>query len=403
MIKVASQQQMKQTNAKAVFQLIRENRNMSRAKITKLTKLSPTTISSIVEQLIAQEMVVEAVPLPGSGAGRKAISLEVNPSGKYMIGMEIGPGRVMGTVYNLRNESIVSVSETFASEPEALVRSIRQAVSRLKTAVRDRFDDLMGIGIGLPAMLDADKKTILLSTVLDMEQVRLHEKLQEREEAPVFIEDNTILAATAEIAWMGNAPSPFIYLSIDEGVGASVFTGGQYLQGTNGVMLEIGHMSLDMNGKRCQCGNRGCFELYVSTSSLAAKIEKASIEDNASILSQIWRERPGEPAANVLAEALKSGDSAAGRILSELAAHLGNGIVNLIHIFNPETVVLGGGLAEIGEPLLKGVQERVGERAIPTFRDKCTIRLRNGNGNIVSFGASLYILSKVMDSYFLEL
>lgn len=401
-IKVASQQQMRQINAKSVFQLIKENQDISRATISKMTHLSPTTVSTIVEQLIERGMVVETVPLKGKGAGRKAMSLEVSHDNKFIIGIDLGPERIAGTVFNLRHDPVYTMTESFEQTPDALVQSVLQMINRLNIAVQDRFDELMGIGISVPALLDSEKETILLSTALNMENVNLHAYLAREVDAPIFIEDSTVLAATAEREWMGNTSSPFIYLSIDEGVGACIIVDDHYLQGANGVMLEIGHMSLDVNGELCQCGNRGCFERHVSTVTISQKVENEIKENPNSILDQLLRKSPEDPIEKVLAEAVNAGDSTAVHILSELASDLGNGIVNLIHIFNPETIVIGGGLAVIGDPLLDGVEAQVGNRAIQSFREKCTIRLKHPHENAVLCGASLFVLSKVLDTYFLD-
>lgn len=401
LIKVASQQQMKQTNAKTVFQLIHQNSNLSRAKIAKLTNLSRTTISAIVEQLMASGMVVETVPLDGIGAGRKAISLEVNHSNKHIIGVELGLEKISGTVFNLRNEPVYSQSIRL-EEGESIGESIQRVINQLIDAVKDRFDELMGICVGVPALLDSDKKTILLSTALNIENLNLHETLSGGQGVPIFIEDGTVLAATAERVWMGNEDSPFIYLSIDEGLGASVILDNQHIQGANKVMLEIGHMSLDMNGELCKCGNRGCFELYVSTLAVTEKIKQALRDGSNSLLRHIMEADKNKPVEIALSEAARAGDETAQRIISEVAMVLGNGMVNLIHIFNPEMIVIGGKLSALGEPLLAGVKHQIERRAILSFRENCSIRLKYNKENAVVFGAYYYALAHVLDSYFVE-
>lgn len=404
MIKVASQQQMKQTNARTVFQLIHGNRNLSRAKIAQITHLSRTTISAIVEQLMAQGMVIETAPLNGTGAGRKAISLEVNPSSKYIIGVELGVEQISGTVFNLRNEPVCS--ETLPLEARGdidIAAGIQLVIDRLKEGVRKKsYDELMGICVGVPALLDSDKRTLLLSTSLNVENLNLYQTLSGKQDVPIFIEDSTVLAATAERFWTGNADSPFIYLSMDEGLGASVMINNEHLQGANQVMLEIGHMTLDMNGDPCKCGNRGCFELYVSTLRLAQKVKQAVQKEPASLLSQLIGNTPSKPVELVLSEAAQAGDETARGMIGEIATVLGNGIVNLIHIFNPKMIVIGGKLSVLGEFMLSGVQEQVAGRAIPSFAHNCEIRLCCNNDDAVVCGAYHYALGQVMDSYFAE-
>ncbi|WP_256758365.1 ROK family transcriptional regulator [Cohnella sp. WQ 127256] len=400
MIQVVSQQQMKLSNTKSVFRLIQVNKNISRIAISKITKLSPTTISSIVDELMSKGIVVERLPLDNIGAGRKAISLEINDVKKYIIGMDLNQEGVTGTAFNLKMDPVFTIAERFNKktlEDVEIIRLLKSIINKLMKAVKGDFNELLGVCIGIPALLDPVKQSIVISTALNIENIDLYHSLQAEFDFPIFFENETLVAATAEKEQYEKSTSPFIYLSINEGLGARVIINDQFLQGANGDSIEIGHMSVDLNGAQCSCGNRGCFELLVSTNVLAVKTNKAMANNTDSILSELMS-KEGVSIESAIANAVLMNDPLAIQIVDEIAIDLGNGIVNVINIFNPEMIVIGGRLSTLGDRLLLGVQKQAEKRAIKPFFERCTIGLVKQRDNTISRGAAIYTLNRVIES-----
>jgi N-acetylglucosamine repressor len=399
MIEVVSQQQMKQSNTKSVFRLIQSNKNISRIAISKMTKLSPTTISSIVDDLMSKGIVVERLPMESKGAGRKAISLEINDIKKFIIGMDFNQEGISGTAFNLKNEPIITIVDRFKKETlenNEIISMLKSIIYKLMNAVQDRFDELLGVCIGIPALLDPAKQSIVLSTALNIENIDLYHSLHEEFNFPIFFENDSLVAATAEKEQYDKSTSPFIYLAINEGLGARVIINDQFLHGADGF-LEIGHMSVDVNGAQCSCGNRGCFELLVSITALTVNTYKALSHNPTSILHELLENKQVN-IESAIATAIQMNDALAMQIVDEMAIDLGNGIVNLINIFNPEMIVIGGRLSILGDKLLTGVQKQAGKRAIKPFFKRCKIGLGKQMDNTVSIGASIYTLNRVLES-----
>lgn len=403
MIEVASQQQMKQTNTKSVFRLIQSNKSISRAAIAKMTKLSPTSISTIVGDLILKGWVTEKSTIKGTGAGRKAINLEINSISKYTVGIELSHEGILGTIFNLKNEPLLTLNEHFCAErklEEEIPAVISNVLHKLIKSDRAKGRELIGGCIGVPAVLDAEKKSIVFSSPFNIKNINLIDRLHREFDFPIFIENETLLSAALERDILEEKRSPFIYLSINEGLGVSVIMNQQYLQGVNGLFLELGHMSLDINGPECSCGNHGCFELHVSIPALVGKVKEYLHRYPDSYVLEHCRNDMERIDETSVAYALKRNDPLAKLVVQDIGANLGRGIVNLIHIFNPEMVVIGGRLSVLGDELLQQAQKQIGERAIKAFADRCTIALAASKGSGISIGGAIYALNKVVDEQF---
>lgn len=401
MIKVASQQKMKQINAKSVFQLIRSYKSIPRVQLAKLTKLSRTTISFIVEELIRKELVVEKSIMERSSVGRPAIILQVNDTHKYVIGVELNYSGISGTVFNLNNEPVLQMAQQLRDRDEnaeEVLAGMVKVIRQLMDAAEGQFKQLIAISISIPAVLDQERKSIIASSLFKMKNIDLYNRLSQKFGAPIFIENETLLSAMAERELNTNKSSPFIYVSINDGVGASVMLDDWYLEGANKTFLEIGHMSLDIHGAQCPCGNRGCFELHVSILALIQKVKQYMPLYQDSVIHRRIEGDESRIDEWVVLQAAESSDPLALRVIEEIGANLGYGLVNLIHIFNPGMIVIGGRLAALGERLLSQARKQVADRSIHAFSDPCEIVLSAQQGNVSALGASIYAWNKVIDT-----
>lgn len=397
-----SQSQMKHLNALAVFRLIQSHNDISRAAIAKITKLSPTSISTIVDSLIHKGLVAEHAPLATKGVGRKAIRLEVNDNEKGTIGMELGHDGVSGSVFTLKHEPVVTIREPFkpsldlADElPSAILRVLRLLID----AARRRFRELLGVCIGVPAVLDVDKKSIVFSSPFNVKNIDLFRMLRQQIECPLWIENETLLSATVERSAQEKQADRFIYLSVNDGLGVCVMIDGKHMQGAEGIFPEIGHMSLHLDGPPCVCGNRGCFERYVSVPAFVQHVQDRLRNNSSSLLYELSGGDVSRIDPEMVSRAAGRNDMLAKQAIRHTGEVLGSGIINLIHLFQPELIVIGGKLSLLGTDLLEAVEHRVQERAITAFAGRCTIALSpfRTSGSI-SIGASMHSLDCALEN-----
>lgn len=389
---------MKQTNTEVVFRLIRLHGSISRAEIAKMTKLSPATISTIVDELIKKRMVFEKSVGQAVGAGRKPIMLELSEAHNYIIGMEINENGVSGTVFNLKSKPVKTIHHYFSNIKEKLAGEIVSVISELIGSVGPS-SNIIGIGIGVPAVLDPEKRTILLSTPLQVGEMDLYNLIYDKFKIPTYIENESLLAGLAEKHLFVEKPNSFAYLSINKGFGASVFMNGEPLKGSSDRGVEIGHMCIDRNGPECLCGNRGCIDLFVTIHALIRTTLFHLSTGQATKINELTGGDLNRINEDIIAEALSMNDEIARNIVEEIALNLSYGVINVINIFDPEVVVIGGRLATLGQPLLRVVQEHVSRRALKPFAQSTKIVLARNDKEAISNGASIYVLDKVMEHH----
>jgi glucokinase-like ROK family protein len=252
----------------------------------------------------------------------------------------------------------------------SLVRQIVSITNELVWA--DSGLEIKGVGIGFPGLVSANDSVISLSpNIPSLNGIHLKEILADQLKWAVFIDNDANVGAYGEML-MGAAKSAsnFIYISIGTRVGASIVINRQIYRGVGGYAGELGHSSLVPDGKACFCGRSGCLEAYVSAPSIALRVEERLTLNPSSAL-QIITDRP--LTAQDVSAAAALGDPMASVIVGEVARYLGIVIANLIDFFNPEMVVLGGGMVGAGEVLLHPTIEEVRRRVLPPCFENCEI------------------------------
>lgn len=344
---VNSQQLIKENHLRLVFSLIHEVDGISRADIKKLTKLSATTISALVEELMEKRLIVESGTKSAGRSGRKAISLSVNPSGGYFAVVAVSGHHFRLKLFDLFFEEIFSKKVRYDSSKQLskeLVDFLSQNVDI------SGYGDLLGIAVGVPAIID-DNKNIVSSTVLTiMPNDNVYGALQAAfEGCEIAICNNSAFVAYAELEFGDTESDSLISVDISDGVGAAAIIDGTPFQGSAGMACEFGHVSVDMNGKKCRCGSKGCLETIIS---IPAILEKASeiCKTNVDI--------------ETLAEAVAKNEELTGYI-DYVCSVLAFGINNLINMFDPGAVVICGDILTLGERFIAKLRSRLKDISLP--------------------------------------
>jgi glucokinase len=253
-----------------------------------------------------------------------------------------------------------------------------QAVQQALDDANVTIEQIAGIGIGAPGPLSGRSGIIFdPPNLAGWQNVPLRNIFTVYFHLPVFLENDANLAALAEYMFgAGRGYSKIVYLTISTGVGGGVITDGSILDGISGTAAELGHITIDWHGERCNCGNIGCLETIASGTGIARRA-KALIAagKGARLLQFALAQRKNGPdhactptsvdmSAPIVALAAQAGVPEACEIIATAAEALGVGLVNIIHIFNPEIIIIGGGVSQIGAPLLKPAKKLARERAM---------------------------------------
>ena len=228
--------------------------------------------------------------------------------------------------------------------------------------------DVLGVGLGSAGFILRDEGILVESPNVTWSMVPLERLVSEHSGLPTFLDNDANAAALGErFAGVCRGIDDFVYLTLGTGIGGGICVGGRIYRGHRGTAAEIGHMIVEPNGLPCECGNRGCLETVASGTALEREAARLMAEDGTSLLGEMCGGDPGALTGEMISEAAEKGDPAALKAFSCIARYLGLGIVNLIHLFDPEMVVLGGGVSRSGHLLLDEVRGMVRERGVPAL------------------------------------
>jgi glucokinase-like ROK family protein len=344
---------MHEANISLVLNTIRVNNGISRYEISKLTKLSPSAVSNIIDLLIEAGFVTES-PGEAKGAGRRPIKLYLSDGIHFPIGIEVESDKITGVVINLAGEIVKQATEFISTEMN--YREILDKVINIYYNLSKDFKpkEIMGLGIAIPGIVDSINGVSIFSENLGWRKIPIKETLKEEIDVPIFIEHN-IKAVTLGELWYGAGigKKNIICVRVGSGVSAGFVIDGNIYRGSNGMVGEFGHTVVEVNGNRCRCGGQGCLQSYVSTQVLVNKVLEGLSNK---VYSQVSLD--GKNKDEILEEIIsagKRGDRFILNIFEDIGKYLGIGISNLINLFNPEMVVIAGGLAKAEELLLKPV------------------------------------------------
>ena len=224
---------------------------------------------------------------------------------------------------------------------------------------------LDSIGIAAAGAIDSAKGLVTSSPHLPgWHDVPLRDIVEDKYGIKTYLINDASAAALGEHYFgAGKGINNLIYLTVSTGIGGGIIIDDKLYLGPCGSAGEIGHMTIDVNGPRCSCGNVGCWETLVSGTAVAREAQRRIRQGEKSSLTKIVRRKVGNITAEEVGIAAKDGDPLALEIIAKAATYLGIGMVNLVNIFNPEMIIVGGGLAKIGDLLLNPARQVVKERA----------------------------------------
>lgn len=326
---------------KLLLKLIRKAEKISRAELTKVTKLSPTTVGRIVGALM-EEGLLNEVGTSGPGLGRKARLLALNGNAKFAIGLDIDLHTITAGIVNLTGEIIThrSVPTEKPLTPEQAALQIKQTVEELlKTVPEEIAAKVAGLGVCLPGNVQWPSGTVRFSPQLGWSNVQLGDELEAHlGDLPIFIENNVKSSATAEILFgHGKACNDFVVVHVGSGIGSAVVKGGAVERGENGMLGEIGHIVVQPMGRICDCGRRGCMQAYACISAL----EKEA----------------GLPFKEILKRAAQ-GDLICSSLLEEATSYIAMLISNIVNMYDPPLILLTGEMFDEVPSLAEDVKER---------------------------------------------
>ena len=372
----ANLQQVKGANRNLVFGHLYSRGSLSRADLTAVTRLSPTTVSSLVEELIGIGLVEEHGFAETRTSGRKPTLLAVVPRGRFVLSAELTRDGFELGLFDLRCELIGSVVETVTAFSTIGPRLIHASEMLVESQGLD-MRRLGGVCVGAPALIDPQSDIVIDSTVLPMEGKNdFMAVLRERfPGVPVRLDNESGLCGYAEKEYGAmRGLRDIIYIDINVGIGAGIILNGDLYRGSADLAGEIGHMSLDIDGPQCACGNRGCMELMANVPALVRRVVRGLDSGRESVMRERADGDVGRVDIETIRLAAQRKDSLALEAIDETARYLASGINSAMNLLDPELVIIGGLMAELGDALFDRIEEHLAKMALKGNRRGTRIR-----------------------------
>jgi glucokinase-like ROK family protein len=389
---------IRQINLSAILQHLRESAPISRAALAQITGLNKTTVSSLVRELIEDQFVRE-VGLESGAVGRRAMLLRLNPAAGCIVSGEIGVDFISAIAADFaakvvwRDQTKIDPAMGQDAIAEQSAALLQQAVDQGLSSCRV----LLGVAVGVPGLVDQATGMLLFAPNLGWKDVPVRTILQQKFDAPVFVDNEANLAALGE-HYFGAAQGyqEVLYISAGVGLGGGVVHDGQVCRGVTGMAGELGHMTMDPDGELCNCGNRGCWETLVSQRALFRRVRRAIGAGHASQLTQAVNGDLDRLTVPLVADAARAGDAVALEALDAVGHSLGIGIASLVNALNPELVVFGGILGLAWQFLRPVVTEEMQRRALRWNREATQVVLAQHGFDACVMGGLALVLQDIL-------
>lgn len=297
---------------------------------------------------------------------------------KYLGAVDLGGSKILSVIADGDGRRLGEDRRSTSAEEgpelvlERIVRSLEEALAKAGL----QRGDLAAVGICSPGPCDIDAGVICNAPNLPgWRNVPICRYVHERLGAPACLENDANAAALGEHVYgAGRGCRHLIYMTVSTGIGGGLIIGGRLYRGATGVAGELGHMTIDPQGPVCGCGNHGCLEALASGTAIAARGKELVAQGGSALLAKLAQEQ-GRLAAETVAQAAGQGDIACQDIIRRAGYYLGIGLASYVNIFNPEIIIIGGGLAKIGDLLLGPARAEMEARAMPEALKAVQVKL----------------------------
>ena len=363
-----------------------------------MTRLNRSTVSNIVNQLIEEGLVSENESMD-SKVGRPGIALTLKPDGGAVVGVELGVGFISviltDFVGNILWKKRILISQ---EKPQIeIIGKAEEIVEDALSIVQEKGLRPLGIGLGVPGLVNVKQGELIFAPNLGWRNVPLRLMWNQRFNLPLYVENEANLAALGEYYFgVGRGVDNFIYLSSDVGLGGGIIIDGKLFKGGYGFAGEIGHIQRDPNGEMCGCGRRGCWETQVGPRAVLRRVRKELEKDPSNKPEMCNGGNLDSLTFNSIVECAIKGNQLCRNAVEDVGRNLGAGIADLVNIFNPNLIIIGGAF-QLGQEIILPVLEEtvMGDALVPIKEDLRIIFSKHGE-DACGLGAIAIVLDSIL-------
>lgn len=391
---------MKQLNVSAVLRIIRDNGSLSRAEIAKLTGLTPASVTNITKILIEDKFLIES-KIGESSGGRPPIILELNPDARYVIGIGIGVGVIDVVITNLSAKIISKKSMIIGDERYDYNLVFAELVNLINEVIElsnIERKNILGAGVALHGIVNAKSGESIHSLYYGWKNINIKKRLEDELQLAIYVDNDVRAMALGESLFGATKDiSNFVTLNISNGIGAGIIINNTPYYGVDFSAGEIGHIAVELDGDKCNCGNYGCLETVASNNNITKKAIKLIKQGvSSSLIKDI--DNINNLTIEDICNAAKNGDEMSITVLKEAARYIGIAITNLINILNPTAIVVVGEIFENTTYAIDTLSEIVKNRGFKLSSENVRI-IRSLLGRDASvIGAATLVIQEIFNS-----
>ncbi|BBQ83980.1 TPA: ROK family transcriptional regulator [Kluyvera ascorbata] len=377
--------QIKQTNAGAVYRLIDQLGPVSRIDLSRLAQLAPASITKIVRELLEAHLVQETEIQEAGSRGRPAVGLMVETEAWHYLSVRISRGDIHLALRDLSSKLVVEELLELALEDETpFLNRVLSHIDQFFIRHQKLLERLTAIAITLPGIIDTENGIIHRMPFYDVKDIPLGETLEAHTGVPVYIQHDISAWTMAEALFgASRGARDVIQVVIDHNVGAGVITDGRLLHAGSSSLVEIGHTQVDPYGKRCYCGNHGCLETIASVESVLELTQVRMQQSMSSMLHQ-------QPlTVDWLCQAAKQGDLLAKDIIISIGTNVGRILAIMVNLFNPQKILIGSPFNQAADILFPAIGDCIRQQSLPAYSQHISVEQTQFSNRGTMAGAAL--------------
>ena len=293
----------------------------------------------------------------------------------YYLGIDLGGTNIAVGIVDEKGKILntKSVPTKAQREDKEIIKDMADTCLSLLKEENLSLDDIEAVGVGSPGSIDSKNGVVVYANNLNMENSKVGPMLSELLGGKkVYLDNDAKVAAYGEYYINGDNSESFVFITLGTGVGGGVIINGNIYRGFNGAGGELGHIIINMDGEQCTCGNKGCWEAYASVTALVAQTKRA-MENNPDSMMIKFAEEKGVVNGRTAFECAKKGDKAAEEVVKAYQNYIAAGMINILNIFQPQKILVGGGISKEGEYLLGPVRDIVYKGDYNKYMQKAVI------------------------------
>ncbi|MEM1484161.1 ROK family transcriptional regulator [Oscillospiraceae bacterium PP1C4] len=362
---------------------------ISRSELAEKSNLKQATITNIINDFIGWGLVEETGLITGK-KGKRSIGLRLCKEKYKAVSVRFSRSYVHITVFDMgcKIYDTCNYGHDTKEEMKTTIETIIQEVKKLLKKYKN--DKFLGVGVAMPGPWVKEKqKMVYFTGFYQWQDINIAGMMEKKLELPVYLEQDANLALLAESLALpiGNSNGTVLCVMVGQGIGAGIMTDGEILRGNLGIAGEIGHMSIQFDGEKCECGNIGCLEGFSSTRAVVNKVRSLAAEFPDTVLTQTSR-------IDDILTAYRSGDNLAVAVVNDSARYLGYALASLTNVINPGTIIIGDEMSKAGEQYLKIIIQSMKERIMPIVFENTNVVLSKFDLDPTNLGANYLVINE---------